>query len=346
MSSDEVGLVADKRPSISDVAAVAGVSKAAVSKVLRSAYGVSPAMRERVESAIDQLGYRPRTAARAMRGSSYTIGLEIPQLGNDFFMQLMEGAIAALAESAYQLILMPALNFSTGTSVINALVDRQVDGIVAVSSAKATPDWSEQLVAPVPVVLIGGHRLSENFDSVTGNDSAGADLAMDHLFDLGHRRIAHLTTRESDLAPQSVRLKTYHRRMAEAGFAPQVAYTSSDEHEAYLAARGLLTTKKPPTAIFAGHDVLAMGVLRATAELGMDDISVVGYDNIPIADHPLISLTTVDQFGVEMGTTAIELLMNRIRDGRTSPQHHETQPELRIRRSSKPAPSPRPNAKP
>jgi LacI family transcriptional regulator len=345
MSSDEVNLVADKRPSISDVAVTAGVSKAAVSKVLRNAYGVSPAMRKRVESAIDQLGYRPRTAARAMRGSSYTIGLEIPQLGNDFFMQLMEGAIAALAGSAYQLILMPALNFTTGTSVVNALVDRQVDGIVAVSSAKATPDWSEHLVAPVPVVLIGGHRLSKNFDSMTGNDTAGADLVMDHLFDLGHRRIAHLTTRESDLAPQTVRLATYRRRMAEAGFRPQVAYTPSDEHEAYVAARDLLTTEKSPTAIFAGHDVLAMGVLRATAELGRDDISVVGYDDIPVAGHPLISLTTVDQFGVEMGAKAIELLMNRIRDGQTSPQHHEIQPELRVRRSSKPVPQTQPATK-
>lgn len=345
MSSDEVGLVVDKRPSISDVAATAGVSKAAVSKVLRSAYGVSPAMRERVESAIDQLGYRPRTAARAMRGSSYTIGLEIPQLGNDFFMQLMEGAIAALAGSAYQLILMPALNFTTGTSVVNALVDRQVDGIVAVSSAKATPDWSEHLVAPVPVVLIGGHRLSENFDSVTGNDAAGADLVMDHLFDLGHRRIAHLTTRESDLAPQTVRLTTYRRRMAEAGFTPQVVYTPSDQHEAYVATRGLLTAEKAPTAIFAGHDVLAMGVLQATAELARDDISVVGYDDIPVAGHPLISLTTVDQFGVEMGATAVELLMNRIRDAQIGPQRHEIQPELRVRRSSKPVLPTPPNTK-
>jgi LacI family transcriptional regulator len=112
---------------------------------------------------------------------------------------------------------------------------------------------------------------------------------------------------------------------------------SGTQHEAYLAARGLLTTEKPPTAIFAGHDVLAMGVLRATAELGRDDVSVVGYDDIPIAGHPLISLTTVDQFGVEMGAMAIELLMSRIRDGRSEPERREIQPELRVRGSSKPA---------
>jgi LacI family transcriptional regulator len=337
MSSDEANL-ADRRPSISDVAEAAGVSRAAVSKVIRDAYGVSPAMRARVESAIDELGYRPRTAARAMRGSSYTIGLEIPQLGNDFFMQLMEGAVAALDGSGYQLILMPALNYTTGTSVVNALVDRQVDGIVAVSSSRATPDWSEQLVAPVPVVLIGGHRLSDAYDSVTGDDTAGADLVMDHLFDLGHRRIAHLTTQLSSQAPQTLRLMAYRRRMAEAGLAPHEAYASGNEHEAYLAARGLLLSDTPPTAIFAGHDLLAMGVLRATAELGRDDVSVVGYDGIPITGHPLISMTTVDQFGVEMGATAIEFLMNRIKNGQEAPQRREMQPELRVRRSSKAVP--------
>ena len=80
-----------KRPSISDVALEAGVSRAAVSKVIRNAYGVSPAMRKRVETAIDKLGYRPRVAARAMRGASFTIGFEIPHIGNDFFTQIMRG---------------------------------------------------------------------------------------------------------------------------------------------------------------------------------------------------------------------------------------------------------------
>jgi LacI family transcriptional regulator len=329
-------LVVNDRPSISDVAAAAGVSKAAVSKVIRNAYGVSPAMREKVESAINELGYRPRTAARAMRGSSYTIGLEIPQLGNDFFMQLMDGAVAALAGSAYQLILVPTLDYPSGTSVVNALVDRQVDGIVTVSSAKATPDWSEQLLAPVPVVLIGSHHRSEKFDSVTGNDALGATLAMDHLFGLGHQHIAHFTVPSSEQAPHTVRLATYRRRMEEAGLEPQVVNIDSSEHEAYVEAHRLLAAGKPPTAIFAGHDALAMGVLRAVTELGLHHVSVVGYDNIPIAGHPLISLTTVDQFGVEMGATAANLLMERIRDGRSSPKRHEIQPQLRVRGSSKP----------
>ena len=129
--------------SISDVAVRAGVSKAAVSKVIRDAYGVSPAMRARVETAIEELNYRPRVAAQALRGSSFTIGFEIPHLGNDFFNQVVSGATTGLAASKYQLIVAPGQGYRGARSVLEALIDRQVDGIVTISSEVA-PDWLEQ----------------------------------------------------------------------------------------------------------------------------------------------------------------------------------------------------------
>jgi LacI family transcriptional regulator len=338
MSEDQADSIPRKRPSISDVALKAGVSRAAVSKVIRNAYGVSPAMRKRVETAIDTMGYRPRVAARAMRGASFTIGFEIPHTGNDFFTQVMAGATTGLAASRYQLIVAPGLGYLSGTSVLDALVDRQVDGIIAVSS-KVTADWLEQLAKHVPVMALGRHDRSEEYDSVTNDDFAGVDLVMDHLLGLGHQRIAHLTIRPpTDLAPHAIRLTAYRSRMEQAGLQPQVVYSQASEQDAHQAARTLLEGSNPPTAIFAGHDTLAIGVLRAIAELGLDaeDVSVVGYDNISLAGHPLISLTTVDQFGVEMGAAAIQLLMERIRDGRSSPRHHQLDPQLRIRNSSRP----------
>jgi LacI family transcriptional regulator len=338
MSEDQVESRLRKRPSISDVALEAGVSRAAVSKVIRNAYGVSPAMRKRVETAIDKLGYRPRVAARAMRGASFTIGFEIPHLGNDFFTQVAAGATTGLAASGYQLIIGPGLGYLSGTSVLDALVDRQVDGIIAVSS-EVTVDWLEQLAEQVPVVVLGRHERSGEYDTVADDDAAGVDLIMDHLQGLGHQRIAHLTIRPpTDLGPHSIRLAAYRSRMEQAGREPQVVHSQSTEQAAYEAARTLLGGGNPPTAIFAGHDTLAIGVLRAIAELGLDaeDVSVVGYDNINLAGHPLISLTTVDQFGVEMGVTAIELLMERIRDERRSPRHHQLAPQLRIRNSTRP----------
>src|SRR5690349_16399965 len=140
--SEQAETTTNRRPSISDVALAAGVSKGAVSKVIRNAYGVSPAMRERVEAAIEQLGYRPRVAARVMRGASFTIGFEVPHLGNDFFTQVTEGATSKLAGSGYQLIIAPGLGYLSGSAVLDALVDRQVDGIIAIAS-DVEPAWLE-----------------------------------------------------------------------------------------------------------------------------------------------------------------------------------------------------------
>jgi LacI family transcriptional regulator len=293
-------------------------------------------MRTRVETVIGELGYRPRIAARALRGSSFTSGFEIPHL-EYFYNQVIEGAATSLAGSEYQLIVAPGLRYLSGTSVLNALVDRQVDGIIAIAS-EVTPDWLDQLAEQIPMVLLGRHDHSQRYDTLTNDDVAGTDLIMDHLLGLGHRQIAHLTIRPpTELSPHAMRLGEYRHRMEQAGFEPQVVYSQATESDAYETARTLLVQSRP-TAIFAGHDTLAIGALRALGDAGLDgaDVSVVGYDNVDLAGHPLISLTTVDQFGIEMGVAAIELLMERIRDGRTSPKYHQLDPHLRIRSSSRP----------
>jgi LacI family transcriptional regulator len=336
----EDAIAPKRRPSITDVAREAGVSKAAVSKVIRNAYGISPGMRERVEAAIDRLGYRPRVGARAMRGASFTIGFEVDRLGNDFFTQVVAGAASHLAGSGYQLIVAPGLGYLSGATVLEALADRQMDGIIAVSS-DVTTDWLENLAQHVPVVLLGRHDSSLGYDTINNDDAAGVNLILDHLIELGHRRIAHLTLdAPTHLAPHAVRLAAYRHRMEEAGLEPQVIYSDSTELDAFAAARTLLESRHSPTAIFAAHDALAIGVLRAVADLELtaDQVSVVGYDNVDLAGHPLISLTTIDQFGPEMGVLAIELLMERIRHGRSTPTHHQMVPQLRIRNSTRKAP--------
>lgn len=336
----EAHMSAKRRPSMEDVARKAGVSKAAVSKVIRDAYGVSPSMRVRVEAAISELGYRPRLAARAMRGSSFSIGLEIPNLGNEFFTQIMEGATAELAGSQFQLVIAPGVGEFSGTRVLENLADRQVDGMIAVSP-EVTPEWLEGLAREVPVVLIARHDDSQNYDTVTNDDEEGTRLAFEHLRELHHGRITHLTTEmtlddSAARAPHTVRLTTYHSLMTGAGLDPVVAFCGPSEDEAYERTRNLLESDPGVTAIFAGNDTLAIGALRAVADLGFGakDVSIVGYDDIRIASHPLVSLTTVTQFGERMGGMAVDLLLSRIRSGRTAPEHPEIQPELRIRSST------------
>lgn len=322
---------------IEDVAAAAGVSRAAVSKVLRNAYGVSPAMRERVTAAMTELDYRPKVAARAMRGRTFTIGIEIPDFGNQFFTRMLSGAMGALAGTPYQLVIAPAEEGSRqGLRAIEALVDRQVDGVIAVSP-RVDQGALERIAASTPVVMFGRCDTSDEYDTVAGDDVAGTRAALSHLLDLGHRRIAHLTLHESDEiapSPHGVRLREYRAAMARVGADDLVLRTDEGQDAAYAVVRAAIESGWSTTALFAAHDELAIGALRAVAETG-SDLSIVGYDDVPIAAHPGLGLTTVHQPGDVMGARAIELLLERAA-GRTEPVHEVFAPELRIRTSTHP----------
>ena len=222
--------------------------------------------------------------------------------------QVVDGAKSVLAGTRYQLVLAPADGPEYGA--IEALADGLVDGIIAVSPS-VTPEWLESLALRVPIVMLGRHDDPQNYDSVVGDDTAGARAAMAHLLELGHQRIAHLTEGEFVTAPgngtpHSVRLQVYREVMAEAGLSAFVAVArrGREADSARRATAMLFAGEHPPTAIFAGHDDLALEALAGIADTGRHpgDVAVVGYDNTDIAAHPLISLTSVDQSGSDTGS--------------------------------------------
>ncbi|MFZ0529547.1 MAG: LacI family DNA-binding transcriptional regulator [Propionicimonas sp.] len=325
---------------IEDVATAAGVSRAAVSKVIRDAYGVSPEMRTKVQAAIADLGYRPRASARAMRGSSYTLGVEIPSIHNHFFPKIITGATMALADSQYQLIIAPAgPDHDEGPQAIEVLADRQVDGIVAISS-RVSKEWLENLAVQIPLVMIGRHHASVHYDTLVGDDLVGAGLAVAHLHELGHRRIVHLTLQEARQdtlpdTPHGMRLLGYQQAMERLGLTPEVVRVEGSQEGARAGALRLLTTADGPVGIFAAHDELALGVLQAVSELGLSagQASVLGYDDTDIAAHPLMSLTSVNQSGTQMGAIAVRLLLERIQ-GRTVSVHEVVTPKVMARNST------------
>lgn len=329
---------------IEDVARAAGVSRAAVSKVIRDAYGVSDEMKAKVEAAIDELGYRPRVSARAMRGSTYTFGIEIPTIKNPFFTKIISGAAAALEGTRYQLIIAPmGPHHDRGPQAIQVLADRQVDGILAVSTA-VDPAWLESLAQQIPLVMLGRHDDSKNYDTLVNDDFEGARLAVQHLYDLGHRDIVHVTVDpvwENHLptGPHAVRARSYLQTMAELGLAnrARVVYLASEEDGAREVVLRILSESDRPTAVFAGHDEIALGVLTAVADMGLtpSQVSVVGYDDTEIAAHPLVSLTSVNQSGTRMGEITVRLLLERIA-GRTEPVHEVITPRLMIRTTTAP----------
>jgi LacI family transcriptional regulator len=274
-----------------------------------------------------------------MRGSTYRLGLEIPHVRGRFMTQIVKGAKQTLAGTPYQLVLAPADGPEYGT--IESLADGLVDGIIAISPL-VDPAWLEDVARRVPIVMLGRHDQPTAYDTVVGDDAAGARAAMRHLLDLGHRRIAHLTEDEAVTSPgsgtpHSIRLQTYLTCMAEAGLADLADYAPIEPGEdgALLAARKLLGRANPPTAVFAGHDDIAMDVLAAIAETGRTrtDVSVVGYDNTDLAAHPLIDLTSVDQAGAVMGAQAVGMLLERLA-GRTESRQYTVTPSLRVRSST------------
>jgi LacI family transcriptional regulator, galactose operon repressor len=326
-----------------DVAREAGVSRAAVSKVIRNAYGVSSEMRERVEAAIAHLDYRPSVAARAIRGSSFTLGFQLHELENPALARILRGAARATEGTGYQLVVAPAATPGEreGYRALEALVDLHVDGIVAVASAVSS-EWLEELSGRVPIVMLSRHDDSVGYDTMTGDDAAGTALAMKHLLSLGHQRIAHLTRDEEATAPglgtpPAVRLAAYRDLMTTAGHAGRIDVIRAARGDVDGRRATLARLQEPdrPTAILAINDDHALGALHALRELGLStsDVSIVGYDNIRLAAHPLISLTTVDQSGDELGERAVGMLIERI-GGRTTARHESTTPRLHVRGST------------
>jgi LacI family transcriptional regulator len=335
-----------RRITIIDVAQHANVSTTAVSKVLNNGYGVSQAMAAKVRQAIADLGYRPHAAARGMRGRTYTIGVMLPDIRNPFFPDILDGLTDRLRDTDYQVLLGPGGNsVEAEAHVTEAMIDRSMDGLILIAPISPRSHL-ERIGGIIPTVVIGRHAHSTAYDIVTDDDTVGAALIVNHLVELGHRRIAHIDHLETDpvrLAemPNAIRAEGYKQAMWACGLADEIdiVATSYTQQGGYVGAQQLLARPSRPTAIFAGADIVAMGVLDAIAEAGLsapDDISVAGYDNTTFAAFGPISLTTVDQSGRQIGSNAARLLLERIADPDTPTTQVKLSPTLVIRRTTAP----------
>ena len=329
------------RITIVDVARHAGVSVASASKVLREAPGVSDSMRERVKESMEALSYRPHRPARGMRGRTYTVGMIVSDIENPFISLLQIGMANVLAQQGYEILIAPGGVSATSQRVVmNALIDHQMDGIVLVSP-RASDGELETFASEVPVVLVGRHSSSSTLDSVSGDDELGAKLVVDHFVSLGHDRVAFVTHHnESDdpSFPETLRMNGFRRAMAAHGLEGIVIRGAWSLEGGREAARLVSRITPPPTAVHAGADIVAFGMISELWERGLaapDAFALAGYDNSPTAAIGPISLTTVDQSGLEMGSIAAELLLERI-SGRTESRHKLITPFLVVRSSSKP----------
>lgn len=327
------------RVTIREVAEDAGVSVAAVSKVLRDAYGVSDALRGKVRASMDRLGYRPLAAARGMRGQTYTIGLVLPDLRNPFFADIMVGVNNALERTQYRpMIGISESSVITEMAIVESMIDRQMDGIILIGSTEDRSNH-DRIAALKPLVTIGHHDpQATGFDTVNNDDQLGAMLAIKHLAASGYRNIAMLSLVSGTSTILAQRELGYRRGMMEAGLGKHmnVVQISQSLRDVQLATRRLLEGPQRPDAIFCWTDFIALEVISVATEMGLAipaDFGIVGYDNTVYCDFAQNGLSSVDQSGELLGLQATRLVIERIK-GRTEAEHFVVTPRLVTRRSS------------
>ncbi len=332
------------RVTIKTVAEDAGVSVAAVSKVLRDAYGVSDVLRGRVRDSMQRLGYRPHAAARGMRGQTYTLGVLLPDLRNPFFADIMTGVNDALERTQYQPLLgVGQAAHVTEHAQIDAMLDRQMDGLLVVAARLSTEDLVA-LAGRVPTVILGNHHPSATaFDTVNNDDELGGALVVRHLVDNGYRNIAYLSLESvptTEGTTTAYRETGYRKAMKEHGLSRQIRVIAAPQtaRDIQVAARHLLEGRNRPDAIFCWTDFVALEVLSVARELGIavpGDVAIVGYDNTGYCDLAQNALTSIDQSGQVLGLQAARLLIERIK-GRENAEHFVVTPRLVARNSSAP----------
>jgi LacI family transcriptional regulator len=330
------------RVSIKDVSRHAGVSVSTVSHVLNGTRYVSPELRARVEAAITALDYRHNGLARSLRTRrSYTIGLIIPDVSNPYYPQLARGVQDTADEAGYAVFLCNSdRRPEQEVRLVAALEQRQVDGII-LDAAGPTPELLTALRRlRQPVVLVGSRIDEPDFDRVMMAPHGSYD-AVRYLLSRGHRRVALIGGPPVFGSTRPTKAAGYLAALAEAGIEPDPALIMQGDYTregGRLAMHRLLALSAPPTAVFAGNDLMALGALVAAREAGVrvpEDIAIVGYDDIPEASVAVPALTTVAVPKYEMGRVAAELLLARLRgEGSQQPQRIELPHRLVIRASA------------
>jgi len=326
---------------IREVAKKAGVSSTSVSHVLNNTRFVSEDVRERVNAAMRELNYRPNALARSLRrGETHTLGLILPDSANPFFAEIGHAIEAAAFALGYSVILCNTENDENKEHVYTEVLEnKQLDGIIFVGAGENREAISEIVKNGFPLVVVDRDMGSLELDTVTTENYQGGLLATQHLLSLGHQVIGCITG-PSNITPSAERVTGYRAALQQAGHSVDESLLARGDFHApsgYSAAMQLLQQTPRPTAIFVCNDMMAIGAMRAAAQLGLrvpENIAIVGFDDIQLASYTTPSLTTIAQPKQEIGQLAVKLLFERMSDPSLPPRHNILSTQLIIRESS------------
>jgi len=307
---------------IKEVAESAGVSITTVSHIVNGTRHVSERLTVKVRSAIDELGYRPHTAARSLRScKTHMIGLILPDNTNPFFAEIARGVEDSCFDAGYSVILCNTdNNLEKEVNYLRLLENKGVDGIAFVSIGQDHEAIEILAKQKQPHVLID--RYIPDFDCVLVDNRVGARKAVARLIELGHRRIGFISGRRN-LVPSMEREQGYREALRHLGINVDPANLVEGDfglESGNRAALRLLSRPHRPTALFAANDMMAIGALKAARQMALrvpEDLSVIGFDDIQLSSFVSPSLTTVAQPKYTMGRRTAEILLTRIKQPET-----------------------------
>ncbi len=345
-------------PTMHDVARLAGVSIKTVSNVINDYPHVRQQMRDRVRAAIAELGYRPNLSARGLRsGRTGVIGLAVPALSENYFAELADAVIRAADTHGLGVVVeQTSGDRERELQVISGGRLRLTDGLLFSPYALGQAD-AEALNTGFPLVLLGERIFGGPTDHVTMNNVASARAAVEHLLEIGRRRIAIIGAEADptiDTSSATLRVAGYEEALAAAGVELDPRLVRMAPHwnrtAGVLAVRELIASGVPFDAVFALNDALGLGTLRALGEAGLrvpEDVAVIGFDNIDEGRFSMPSMSSVDAGSKQIARDAVALLIERIEEKGDRRPPRTVQPGFEIvRRESTGFPGPATDAVP
>jgi len=325
---------------IHDVAKLAKVSIATVSRVSSNKEGVNEDTKARVLEAMAKLGYRPNSAARTLRMSKSNIIIVLMvNIKNSFFSEFIRGIEEIARKSGYYIL----IGSTDGDpekekEYIDLIQESRVDGVILTTAGVLDESTIKKISETSPMVLTFDYVPSQQIPSISIDNESASRKITNHLIDLGHTRIAHITGNMGRLQSQT-RLYGYKQALSQHSIPVDEALIQEGGYlfeDGYLAAQKLLSFDNLPTAIYGGNDNVAIGALKAAHEAGLrvpEDIAIVGFDNVDIASYVTPGLTTIHQPRYEIGKRAMELLLKKIDNEEIDHGHIILEDELIIRES-------------
>ncbi|MDO6705456.1 substrate-binding domain-containing protein [Photobacterium sp. 1_MG-2023] len=328
---------------IKDVARMAGVSTTTVSHVINKTRFVAEATQKKVLAAVEELNYAPSAVARSLKcNTTSTIGMLVTKSTNPFFAELVHGVEEYCYKAGYTLILCNTEgNLAKQKDYLRMLSEKRVDGLLVMCS-----DLDDQLLEQLerqrdlPMVIMDWGPARPKCDNIQDNAELGGYLATRHFIDNGHTLIGCLSG-QTDKSTCRERLKGFRKAMSESGLPVNEDWIIEGDFEcesAVDAAKVFIAMENRPTAIFCFNDIMAMALISTFAQAGInvpEDVSIIGYDNIDLTPYFSPPLTTIHQPKRRLGKTAVEILMERVKDKNHAFQTFEINPELVIRHSVK-----------